>query len=127
MRDNVTLSVLTAFAKFLSRHEYSTTMWENAYGAKDANDVCHELTLWTQNELQLDGEFLILWSRLDGTNFSGDNELVYVLDDHAYLIPNPFIEGDSEGFVVALQTIISRNYAELYRVQIQNRILYNAV
>jgi hypothetical protein len=123
----MTLSILTAFAKFLQEHGYSTTMWEGGYRPEEANQVCHALTEWGQHTLQLDGEFLVLWTALVDTQFSGDNELIYVSHDKAYLIPNPFIEGDSEGFVSSLQRILHGKLEELYEVPMRRRILYNAV
>jgi hypothetical protein len=121
------LSVLTAFAQFLSSHKYSTSMWENGYGWNEANEVCHELTTWAQSVLELPGEFLVLWSDQEETKFFGDNELGYALEGVAYLLPSPFIEGDSEGFVTALQRIIHGGLNELYAVDIRGRVLYNAV
>lgn len=120
-------SVLLSFALFLKTHAYTTSMWEQGYSADDVNQVCHELTKWAQDELGLPGEFLVLWSRQDGITFSGDSELVYANGDKAYLLPNPFIEGDSEGFVVALTTIVAGNEATLYETEIGARVLYNAV
>lgn len=121
------ISVLMLYGKLMKDHGYTTKMWEDGYGANEANDVCHELTKWAQEDLQLDGEFLVLWTYLNGTEFSGDNELVYVDAQGAYLIPNPFLEGDSEGFIVGMQKILNGDPSDLYEVSIQNRILYNAV
>lgn len=120
-------SVLLSFANFLKSHEYSTRMWEQGYQAEDVNEVCHELTEWAQTALELPGEFVVLWSRRDGIQFSGDSELAYTTDGHAYLVPNPFIEGDSEGFVVALNSILAGLADQLYETNIEARVLYNAV
>ncbi len=123
----MTLSVLTAFAKFLKEHGYRTTMWEGGYSPEEVNQVCHALTEWATQTLQLDGEFLVLWTQLVDTQFSGDNELIYVSAGKSYLIPNPFIEGDSEGFVTSLQRILQGKVEELFEVSVRRRILYNAV
>jgi hypothetical protein len=123
----MSLSVLAAFAKFLQDNQYSTRMWEGGYSSDDVNEVCHRLTQWAQRELGLPGEFLILWSELDGTRFSGDNELIYLADDRAFLVPNPFIEGESEEFIATLQRIVHGRFGELYEVPVQRRILFNAV
>lgn len=120
------LSVLTAFAKFLGENQYTTSMWENGYNSDEVNEVCHALTTWAQRVLDVTGEFLILWSSCNDTQFSGDNELIYAVDGAGYLIPNPFLEGDSEGFVTALQRILHDGLDELYTVEIHSRILYNA-
>ncbi|QQE77788.1 hypothetical protein [Alicyclobacillus sp. SO9] len=120
-------SVLLSFAEFLRNHEYTTSMWENHYTSNDVNQVCHHLTKWAQTAFGLDGEFLILWSRQEGMNFEGDSELCYLTDGTAYLLPNPFIEGDAEGFVVALQGILHNDVSDLYETPVVSRVLYNAV
>lgn len=120
-------SVLLSFANFLKSHEYSTRMWEHGYTVEDVNQVCHELTTWAQTALELAGEFIVLWSERDDIYFSGDSELAYTVNGHAYLLPNPFIEGDSEGFVVALHTILAGHETQLFAMEIQARVLYNAV
>lgn len=121
------LSVLSAFAKFLNQHNYSTLMWESGYGQDAANDVCHELTAWARDVFQIDGEFLMLWTHREDTRFFGDSELAYAAAGKAYLVPNPFLEGDAEGFVTALHRIVENEVGELYAVDIQGRVLYNAV
>jgi hypothetical protein len=123
----MSLSILASFAKFLQANQYSTSMWERGYDSAEVNEVCDRLTQWAKGELELQGEFLILWSALDGTQFSGDNELIYLQNGKAYLIPNPFIEGESEEFIAALQRILHGRFGELFEVPIQRRILYNAV
>jgi hypothetical protein len=123
----MTLSVLTAFARFLQERNYSTTMWEGGYSPEEVNQVCHALTEWALKTLQLDGEFLVLWTQLVDTEFSGDSELIYVSADKAYLVPNPFIEGEFEGFVTSLQRILQGKWEELFEVSVHRRILYNAV
>jgi hypothetical protein len=123
----MSLSLLASFAKFLQDNQYSTRMWEGGYGSAEVNEVCDRLTQWAKRDLGLTGEFLILWTALDGTQFSGDNELIYLVDDRAYLIPNPFIEGESEEFIATLQRIVHGRFGELFEVPMQRRILYNAV
>lgn len=121
------LQVFSAFARFLQENEYSTTMWESGYTPAEANEVCAGLTDWGQTQLGLKGEFLVLWSKQDGTQFSGDSELIYVQDGQAYLLPNPFLEGDPDGFLTSLLRILDGALAELYPIEIQSRILFNAV
>jgi hypothetical protein len=123
----VAASVVIEFAKFLQEHQYSTEMWGSGYTSAESNGVCHDLTKWGQTTWQLPGEFLMLWSRSQDTQFLGDSELVYFINDLAYLLPNPFIEGDAEGFVLALATIVAENVESLYSVTIRQRVLYNAV
>ena len=120
-------SVMMEFARFLRDHSYTTSMWDSGYTAADSNGVCHELTKWFQQTWGQAGEFLMLWSSVNDTQFSGDSELVYLVDGRAHLIPNPFIEGDAEGFVLALAAIVEGHDNTLYSVQIKQRILYNAV
>lgn len=122
----MTPNVLTSFAVFMRDHGYTTRMWENGYTAALANDVCHAMTEWFQTTFQSSGEFVVLWSNGDGVSFSGDSELVYLEDGIAYLVPNPYIEGDSEGFVTALMKIVHGYKVELYQTEVQNRVLYNA-
>lgn len=123
----MTQSPLTSFALFLRDHQYSTRMWENGYTPAEANGVCHHLTEWAQTNWALDGEFLMLWASREGAGFFGDSELVYVLGRKAHLIPNPFLEGDAEGFVVAFQKILSGELGELYSLSVAERVLFNAV
>lgn len=118
---------LLEFAKFLKEHNYTTQMWDGGYTPERSNGVCHQLTEWARQVFELPGEFLMLWSEVEGTQFTGDSELVYFSENLAHLVPNPFIEGDAEGFVVALATIISGASDTLYRVPIKQRVLYNAV
>lgn len=120
-------SVVTSLAKFMQQHGYTTRMWEHGCTPEEANAVCYELTEWMRGELAVDGEFLLVWSKRQGTSFSGDNELCYLMEEKAYLMPNPFLEGDAEGFVVACQAIVSGRVNELYTTDVRERILYNAV
>ena len=128
MKGDVVVSALVVieFAKFLQDHQYSTRMWDGGYTPEESNAVCHDLTQWAEGAWQLPGEFLMLWSRAEETQFSGDSELVYFVNDIAYLLPNPFIEGDAEGFVQTLSTIVAGHVETLYSVPIQQRVLYNA-
>lgn len=121
------LQVFSAFARFLEEHQYSTTMWEKGYTTGQANEVCAALTEWGQRQLGLIGEFLILWSKQEGTRFSGDSELIYVQESQAYLLPNPFIEGDPDGFLTSLLRLLDGAADELYPASIRSRILFNAV
>lgn len=123
----VAASVVIELAKFLQEHLYSTRMWDSGYTPAQSNEVCHDLTQWAEGVWQLPGEFLMLWSRAEETQFFGDSELVYFVNDIAYLLPNPFIEGDAEGFVQTLSTIVAGHVETLYGVPIQRRILYNAI
>jgi hypothetical protein len=125
--EDMTLSVITEFAKFLRDHGYTTRMWEGGFSSDDVNQVCHELTGWGKTTLGLTGEFIVLWSAKNGIEFSGDSELIYTTGEDAHLIPNPFIEGDSEGFVTAVTKIVQGFEKELYPVELRERILYNAV
>jgi len=121
------MSLLTAFAAFLKEHDYSTTMWEHGYTQDEANDVCHALTTWATEAQGLTGEFIMLWSMRDDLSFSGDSELAYAVAGCAYLFPNPFIEGDAEGFLSALQNVMNGRLDDLYQAPIESRLLYNAV
>jgi hypothetical protein len=120
-------SVITEFVKFLRDHGYTTRMWEGGFTSDDVNKVCHELTVWGQTTFGLVGEFIVVWSVKNDIQFSGDCEMVYAAGASAYLIPNPFIEGDSEGFLTALTKIVQGIEKELYPVELKQRILYNAV
>lgn len=102
-------------------------MWDDGYSSNDSNEVCHHLTQWIQSVWGVDGEFLMLWSEYEDAKFEGDSELAYFTDGLAHLMPNPFIEGDAEGFIVALATILEGAGDSLYRVSIGKRVLYNAV
>ncbi|MCY0875836.1 MAG: hypothetical protein OWT28_06160 [Firmicutes bacterium] len=119
-------SIWMAFADFLKRHGYSTTMWESGYSCGDANEVCRHVTAWMQQDLSLPGECLMLWAKREGTSFSGDSELIYAVDDNGLLLPNPFLEGDAEGFITALQKIMEGKSNELFVIALQSRVLYNA-
>lgn len=101
-------------------------MWEHGYSSDDANEVCHRLSEWVQTALSLPGECLVLWSKQDGIRFTGDSELVYAMSGTAYLLPNPFLEGDPEGFIVAMQKIVEGHVSELFAIELQSRVLYNA-
>lgn len=121
------LQVFAAFARFLQEHEYSTMMWEKGYTPSEANEVCAALTEWGQVQLGLEGEFLVLWTKQVGTQFSGDSELIYLQGTEAFLLPNPFLEGDSDGFLTSLLRLRDGAAEELYPTKIQSRILFNAV
>lgn len=123
----MTKSVWMTFATFLKSNGFSASMWENGCTSDEANAVCHALTHWLQSEWELPGEFLLLWTRRDGIAFQGDHELVYAEDGLAYLLPNPFLEGDPEGFITMLQTILAGDRSTLFSVSLQSRLLYNAV
>lgn len=102
-------------------------MWERGYTPAESNEVCAALTDWGQIQLGLQGEFLVLWSKQEGTHFSGDSELIYMQGAAAYLLPNPFLEGDSDGFLTALLRLLDGATEELYPTKIRSRILFNAV
>jgi len=119
--------VFSSFARFLEEHKYTTTMWETGYSAAQSNEICAALTQWGQSAMSLNGEFLMLWSEQVETKFRGDSELVYAVDGLAYLLPNPFLEGDSEGFLGALVHLVQGNQDDLYSTPIRSRILFNAV
>jgi len=123
----MSISPLVSFAKFLSEHEYNTTMWENGITPGDANEVCHELTEWAKHAFALPGEFIVLWSEQDGIQFKGDNELAYAVDGTAYLFPSPFLEGESEGFVSALLRVLGGSFDQLFSCPVKSRVLFNAV
>lgn len=123
----MSISPLVSFAKFLSEHQYNTSMWEHGTSPNEANSVCHELTEWGKREFQLPGEFIVLWSTQEGIHFSGDNELAYTVDGIAYLFPNPFLEGDSEGFISAFLRVLNGSFNQLFSCPIQSRILFNAI
>lgn len=125
----VVKNVLTSFAMFLKHKGYTTRLWENSFTSADVDAVCNALSEWAQTEWNLPGEFLMLWSRREHGMFVGDSELIYFesAESNAYLVPNPFLEGDAEGFVVAVQAIVNGRQSELYRVMIQAREMYNAV
>lgn len=118
---------MTEFAKFLQAHQYDTKMWEHGYSPDDVNEVCHELSAWASQTFGLQGEFIVLWAEQDGITFAGDSELAYADAGTGYLLPNPFIEGDVEGFVVGLQHIVNGDMGDLYQVEVRGRVLYNAV
>jgi len=120
-------SVLLSFVKFLQSNQYSTSMWEKGYSPNESNEVCHRLTEWAQNELDSPGEFVMMWATLDDITFCGDSELAYTNDGNGYLVPNPFIEGDAEGFTAALQLVLQNQLQQLYTVQVNKRILFNAI
>ncbi|MHB1681809.1 MAG: hypothetical protein ACYCYO_03135 [Bacilli bacterium] len=120
-------SVLLAFALFLQKHGYSTSMWEDGYTPDDANLVCREMAVFAHDTLGLQGDFIVLWAQSDGIVFSGDSEFAYCMNDRAYLMPNPFIEGDSEGFVASLLHIVNGASQQLYEVFVRHRVLYNAI
>lgn len=120
-------SAAMTFAKFLHTEKYDTRMWENGYTMNDVNGVCHALTTWGKDVFGLTGDFVMIWAVQDGIQFSGDSELAYVVDGRGFLLPNPFIEGDAEGFVVALAQIVQGDTAQLYAVTPRSRVLYNAV
>lgn len=123
----MTHSVVMSFANFLQKQSFSTTMWDKGYGPDEVNKVCGEMTRFMQAELGIPGEFIVLWAESDGIIFYGDSELAYAVDERAYLLPNPYIEGDSEGFVSALLKITSGLQAELYDVPMKHRVLFNAI
>lgn len=120
-------SVSLSFAKFLQDHKYTTQMWETPYTFETVNDVCQRLSLWGRTELNLQGEFLVIWAEQVGDSFRGDNELVYLIQDKAYLLPNPFIEGDAQGFIAALAHILEGEWGEFYEISLRKRYGYNAV
>lgn len=118
---------MAGFARFLADHGYTTTMWENGFHSEDANEVCQTLSQWFQEKTHLDGEFLIIWGALDGVRFSGDAELAYFDGQQAYVMPNPFLEGNGDAFVAALDALAHDRKDLLYPAEIQKRILFNAV
>lgn len=122
----MTKSIWMAFAEFLQANGYDTKMWERGYTSDEANEVCHRMTTWWQHDLALSGECLMLWSTRDGIRFSGDSELVYALNGTGYLLPNPFLEGDAEGFLVTLQNIAAGKLSQLFATSLRGRVLYNA-
>ncbi|PWI58357.1 hypothetical protein [Sulfoacidibacillus thermotolerans] len=123
----MTISIPLSFAKFLQAHVFSTTMWENGYDSDESNRVCAAMTEWAQRDLGISGEFVIIWSANQGAVFSGDCELAYLHANRAYLLPNPYLEGNAEGFIHALQKIVEGHWSELYDVPFSHRVLYNVV
>ncbi len=121
------ISIAVSFAKFLRENAFSTSMWAGGYSPDDVNVVCEKMTEWAHEELRIKGEFLVLWGESDGIQFRGDRELGYVDGERAYLLPNPYIEGDSVGFITSMAKIVTGLQSELYDVIVIHRILHNAI